>query len=76
MENLQPALHDMMVSCSYFQGVCYKNLGNYTDSEAKFREALERNPQHLDSKTYLLQVMFLNDGMVMAISANTSAGPE
>jgi len=72
-ENLQSALHDMMVSCSYFQGVCYKNLGGFADSEAKFREALERNPQHLESKTYLLQVMFFDDTVPFHVVENEYA---
>jgi hypothetical protein len=56
--HLRELLSDMLVSCCYFQGVCHKNLSEYSDSATRFREALARNRQHHDSRAYLLQVMF------------------
>ena len=65
-ENLQKLLSELLVSCSYFQGVCYKNLGHYGPSRAKFTEALERNTEHWDSRNYLLQIMFFDDSVPFA----------
>lgn len=65
-ENLQKLLTELLVSCSYFQGVCYKNLGHYASSRMKFIEALDRNPEHWDSRNYLLQVMFFDDSVSFA----------
>jgi tetratricopeptide (TPR) repeat protein len=62
-ENLQGILGQLLVSCSYFQGLCYKNLGHYTQSRTKFTEALDRNPEHWESRNYLLQVMFFDDSI-------------
>ena len=60
-ENLKTHLQTLLVSCSYFQGICYKNLGHYSESQAKFREALEQNRYHYESRSYLLQVMFFDE---------------
>jgi tetratricopeptide (TPR) repeat protein len=59
-ENLESRLDQMIVASSYFQGVGYKNLGRYADARAKFQEALDRDAAHLQSQTYLLQVMYLD----------------
>ncbi len=60
-EQVQNRLKQMLVFCSHFQGVAHKNLGNYEASQAKFEEALTRNPRHFESVSYRLQVMFCND---------------
>jgi len=68
-ENLHRLLDNLLTSCSYFQGVCRKNLGQYAQSRSKFQEALERNPEHWDSRHYLLQVMFLDETIPFATVA-------
>jgi tetratricopeptide (TPR) repeat protein len=59
-ENLSGVINTMLVSSSYFQGICYKNLGQYQASQAKFREALQRDRFHDESRNYLLQVLFFD----------------
>jgi tetratricopeptide (TPR) repeat protein len=59
-ENLKGLLEHLLTSCSYFQGICHKNLGQYPASLARFKEALDRNPNHWESRNYLLQVMFFD----------------
>jgi tetratricopeptide (TPR) repeat protein len=65
-ENLGALLQDMIVSCSHFQGVSLKNLGRYSEARDKFQEALDRNPLHRQSKTYLLQVMYFDPSFPFA----------
>lgn len=62
-ENIDKYLGEMLVSCSHFQGVSYKNLGEYAMSKQKFQQALNRDPTHLRSKTYMLQVMFFDQNV-------------
>ncbi len=59
-ENITSMVDKMLISSSYFQGVSYKNLGEYEKSGNKFQEALDRDANHLQSKTYLLQVMYFD----------------
>jgi tetratricopeptide (TPR) repeat protein len=59
LEKAPQQLREMLTLCAYFQGVCYKNTGDYQRSLSKFRDAVARDPKHLQSKTYLLQVMYL-----------------
>lgn len=59
-ENIQKYLKEMLVLSSFFQGISNKNIDKYQESRAKFQEALSRDPYHLASKTYLLQVMYFD----------------
>jgi len=59
-ENIQKYLKDMLVLSSYFQGMSNKNIEKYQESRTKFQEAISRNPHHLASKTYILQVMYFD----------------
>jgi tetratricopeptide (TPR) repeat protein len=62
-ENIAKRVNTMLVSCSYFQGVSYKNLGKYLESRNKFQEALDRDPKHRQSRTYILQIMFFDQSV-------------
>jgi tetratricopeptide (TPR) repeat protein len=59
-ENIQKYLKEMLVLSIYFQGMSYKNIEKYQESRTKFQEAISRNPRHLASKTYILQVMYFD----------------
>jgi len=59
-DKIKELVNKMLVTCSYFQGVSYKNVGRYPESRNKFQEALNEDPRHLQSKTYLLQVMYFD----------------
>jgi tetratricopeptide (TPR) repeat protein len=59
-ENIERFVRDMLVACGHFQGVSFKNLGNYAESRRKFQEALDREPTYLQARTYMLQVMFFD----------------
>ncbi|MAU00172.1 MAG: hypothetical protein CL608_23780 [Anaerolineaceae bacterium] len=65
-ENVMAIVEDMVVSCSHFQGVGFKNLGRYEESRKKFQDALERDPSHYQSRTYLLQVMYFDSNVSLA----------
>ena len=65
-ENLPLLLANLLTSCTYFQGVCYKNLGQYPSARGKFVEALDRNQGHWESRNYLLQCMFFDDSIPFA----------
>lgn len=60
-EHLNESLNNLLVACSYFQGISHKNLGQYVASAKKFRDALERNRQHSDALSYLPQVLFFDN---------------
>lgn len=62
-EQHRDGIHDriktMLVWCSFYRGVGYKNTADYSEAIQQFQAAIERNPEHLLSRAYLLQVMFL-----------------
>lgn len=57
-EGIQARIKTMLVWCSFYRGVGYKNTVNYSEAMRQFQAAIERNPDHLLSRAYLLQVMF------------------
>jgi tetratricopeptide (TPR) repeat protein len=60
-ESVKINIEKMLVSCLFFQGISYKNIGNYKESFVKFQETVLRDPTRLQAKAYMLQIMFLDD---------------
>ncbi len=67
--NIEKHIKEMLVSCSHFQGVSYKNIGDYAQSRNNFQKAItdsavmNTDSRLLQSSTYLLQVMFFDESI-------------
>lgn len=64
----------LLILCSYFRGVGYKNTGKYKKSLEQFSNAIELDPLHTQSRTYLLQVMFFDGSIAMPEVEQAFAG--
>lgn len=60
-ENIKGNIEKLLVSCLFFQGISYKNIDKYDEAFSKFQKTIERDPTRLQARSYMLQIMFMND---------------